>query len=121
MSVTILSSEDILFKSCNYTSIRYMINKDTLSAVSHRSYEDRDDMTKKTMYILPIGISIIKYNNNNLNINIIQIGDPIEINGISKTPFRLTITTENNDNVDIIKDYLEHCKAIFLEEILEKT
>jgi chaperone BCS1 len=97
-----------------------MINKDTLSAVSHRSYEDRDDMTKKTMYILPIGISIIKYNNNNLNINIIQIGDPIEINGISKTPFRLTITTENNDNVDIIKDYLEHCKAIFLEEILEK-
>ena len=74
MSITILSSEDILFKSCNYTSIRYLSNKEHLSALSHRSYDDRDDTTKNTMYVLPIGMSVIKYNNNNLNINTLKIG-----------------------------------------------
>lgn len=119
MSVTILSSEDILFKSCNYTSIRYLTNIHNLCAVSHRSYDDRDDTTKNTMFILPLGTSEIIYKDTKLNLNVEQIGDPVEINGLAKTLFRLHIT-ETNNNIDLIKEYLEHCKTIFLNEVLEK-
>ena len=121
MSVTILSSEDILFKSCNYTSIRYLTNIHNLCAVSHRSYDDRDDTTKNTMFILPLDTSEIIYKDTKLNLNIEQLGDPVEINGVAKTLFRLKITETNNNNIDLIKEYLEHCKTIFLNEVLEKN
>ena len=119
MSITILSESDVLFKSCNYTSYRYLIDKTNLCAISQRCYDDRDDTNKTTVFILPIGNSNILYNDKNMIINFEQIGEPIESNGVIKTPFRLTITIENND-VDIIKDYLEHCKTIYLNEVLEK-
>ena len=122
MSITI-TSNDILFKACNYTSIRYKTNIDKMdvNAISYRKYDDRDDKVKETMYILPLGKTEIKYNNVHLSIDVVNHGLPIESQGGNiKYLQMITIYNKQEQSYTIIKDFLEHCKTVFMEDILSK-
>jgi len=110
----------MLFKACNYTSLRYAINKSKMNAVSYNKYDDRDDKVKETMYILPLGKTDIEYINIKLSLEVVNHGRPLETQGSIKYLQMITICNEQDDSYDIVKDYMEHCKQVFMEEILSK-
>ncbi len=122
MSITI-TSNDVLFKACNYVSLRYKknIDKMNVNAISYKKYDDRDDKVKETMYILPLGITEIIYKNVKLSLDVVNHGLPLESQGCNiKYLQMITIYNKQENSYTIIKDFLEHCKTVYMEEILSK-
>ena len=120
MSITI-TGNDLLFKACNYTSLRYVSNLSHMNALSYKKYDDRDDKCKETMFILPLGKTDIEYKTVNLSLDLVNHGLPLESQGCNiKYLQMITVCNKDNNSYDIIKDYLEHCKKIYMEEILSK-
>lgn len=115
--VTILGSDNILYKSCMYSSFKYLIDKNKLSVISYRNLDANEDVDHKSMYVLPIGISELDYKNNKISVEVIEKGHPIEVNGISKIYYQLKL---NSDNIDIIKDFIKTSKELYSREIVEK-
>ena len=88
MSVTI-TSNDLLFKACNYTSLRYVSNLSHMNALSYKKYDDRDDKCKETMFILPLGKTDIEYKTVNLSLDVVNHGLPLESQGCNITSSRV--------------------------------
>jgi hypothetical protein len=115
--ITIIGSDNILYKSCMYNCYKYLINKTNLSVVSYRNLDANEDEDHKSMYLLPIGISELDYKNIVITAELIEKGNPIEVNGISKIHYQLKLIS---DNIDIIKDFIKNSKELYFKDIVEK-
>ena len=137
MSITI-TNEDIIYKSITYSSVKFLVLESNLICYSRRGCDHRDNKPSLTTYTLPIGISKIMYTTDEqiyyLQINIIEKGAPVGLDGDSKIHMYMTVSyvslcekqtkAEINyevNKLDIIKAFIETCKEIYQTEVQDKT